>query len=170
MNDLARYEIHENFLPEEHFKELENVIMDLDFPWRRRVRMVEGMEEGSSIYFTHCFYNFMNSMSTVYEPFIIPILNKLNATAPIQVRANMFIGKLFEKSAWHFDYPNIENYKTAIFYLNDCDGGTELETGAEPTFIKGEANKMFIMNNSIRHRAVTSKEIPIRFIINFNYF
>ena len=41
----------------------------------------------------------------------------------------MFISKLFEKSGWHNDYD--ETCKTAIFYLNECDGGTEIKIDGE---------------------------------------
>ena len=105
--------------------------------------------------------------SKFYEPYIIPILKKLYAEAPLQIRANMAISALFETSGWHTDYPF--NCKTAILYLNDCDGGTELKINNKIIFIKADANKMLVFDTLIPHRAITSKE-PIRYVINFNYF
>ena len=160
-----KYKTYKNFLPQDFFKKLKDLIMNQDFPWRRRDHM--NIDASNPMYFTFCFYNTMNSTSGFYEPYIIPILKKLHARAPIQVRANLTISKIFKVSAWHCDY----NFKckTAILYLNDCSGGTELKIDNKITFIKATANKMLIFDTSSLHRSVTSKE-PIRYIINFNYF
>ena len=120
------------------------------------------------MYFTHNFYSQMNLKSEFYESYIIPILGDLKAQAPLQVRANMFVSKLFKKSGWHTDYDF--NCKTAILYLNDCDGGTELKINNKIVFIKADANKMLIFDTLVPHRAVTSKKEPIRYVVNFNYF
>ena len=169
---VLKYEIHKNFLSEEFFKKIKNHITTPDFPWRRRDSALNSFmvaaDKERPIYFTYCFYNSMISQSEFYEPWMIPILNQLHAVAPIQVRANMFISALFKKSSWHADY----NFKckTAILYLNDCDGGTELKIDNKVTFIKADANKILVFDTLIQHRAITSKKEPIRYIINFNYF
>ena len=80
----------------------------------------------------------------------------------------MLINKLFKTSSWHVDYDY--KCKTAILYLNDCDGGTELQINNKTIFVKAEANKIVIFDTDIKHRALTSKNEPVRFIINFNYF
>ena len=159
------YQTHKNFLAIDFFKKLKNVILHEDFPWRRRESMTPDPQD--KMYFNYNFYNRMNSRSEFYEPYIIPILKKLETKAPIQIRANMFISSLFKASGWHNDYAF--KCKTAILYLNDCDGGTELRIDNKITFIKADANKMLIFDTLTPHRAVTSKE-PLRYVINFNYF
>ena len=126
------------------------------------------MTLGAKMYFTYCFYNNMISKCQTYESYIIPILKKLHAEAPIQIRANMSISALYKTSGWHSDYDF--KCKTAILYLNDCDGGTELKINNKITFIKADANKMLVFDTPILHRGTTSKKEPIRYIINFNYF
>ena len=159
-----KYEITKNFLDADSFGKIKNLVIHQDFPWRRRDHMTPNYK----MFFTHCFYNYMKSQSHFYEAYIIPILGKLHAEAPIQVRANIFISALFEKSGWHRDYDF--KCKTAILYLNDCDGGTEVKIDNKITFIKADANKMLVFDTPILHRAITSKKEPIRYIINFNYF
>ena len=161
-----KYKTYKNFLPQDFFKKLKDLIMDQDFPWRRRDHM--NIDASNSMYFTFCFYNCMKSFSEYYEPYIIPILKKLQAEAPIQVRANLTISELFKTSHWHRDYSF--ECKTAILYLNDCDGGTNLKIDNKIIFIKAEANKMLVFDTPILHRALTSKKEPVRYIINFNYF
>ena len=161
-----KYQTHKKFLNIDFFEKTKNLIMDQDFPWRRRNNMTSNIRD--KMYFTYCFYNDMTCKSQFYEPYIIPILKKLNAEAPLQVRANLTISELFKKSQWHNDY-NF-NCKTAILYLNDCDGGTELKVNNKIIFIKADANKMLVFDTEVLHRAVSSKEQPIRYILNFNYF
>ena len=161
-----KYQTHKQFLNTDFFKKIKNLVMDKDFPWRRRNNMTTDVKD--KMYFTYCFYNDMIEKSQFYEPYIIPILKKLNAEAPIQIRANLTISELFKKSQWHNDY-NF-NCKTAILYLNDCDGGTELKINNKIIFIKASANKMLVFDTKVLHRAITSKKQPIRYIINFNYF
>ena len=159
-----KYQTYKKFLAPDVFEKIKNLVMDQDFPWRRR----DHMTLGAKMYFTYCFYNNMISKCQTYESYIIPILKKLHAEAPIQIRANMSISALFKTSGWHTDYDF--KCKTAILYLNDCDGGTELKINNKITFIKADANKMLVFDTPILHRGTTSKKEPIRYIINFNYF
>ena len=171
-----KYQIHKNFLAPDLFKKINDLIMNRDFPWRKRDHMTQN-DPSNKIYFSYCFYNDLAPKSRFYEPYIIPVLKQLQAEAPIQVRVNMTISALFEASNWHCDYPNdlkitwkTFKCKSAILYLNDCDGGTELKINNKIIFIKADANKMLVFDNDILHRAITSKDAPIRYIINFNYF
>jgi len=161
-----KYQIHQNFLSKDLFEKIKNLIMAHDFPWRRRDHMVTNTND--TMYFSYFFYNDMKSWSELYQPYILPILKKLRAEAPIQVRANMFISALFESSTWHRDYDF--QCKSAILYLNDCDGGTELNINNKIIFIKADANKILVFDSQTLHRAITSKKEPLRYIINFNYF
>ena len=158
------YKTYKNFLAPDVFEKIKNLVMHQDFPWRRR----DHMTPNDKMYFTYCFYNDMKPQSDFYGPYITPILEKLEAVAPLQVRANMYISELFNISGWHSDY----NFKckTAILYLNDCDGGTEVKIDNKITSIKADANKMLVFDTPILHRGTTSKKEPIRYIINFNYF
>ena len=161
-----KYQTHKKFLSVNLFEKVKSLIIDKDFPWRRRDHMTNDPRD--KMYFTYAFYNNMMPLSEFYPLYIIPILKKLQAEAPIQVRANMSISALFKASQWHRDYQF--KCKTAILYLNDCDGGTELKINNKITFIKADANKMLIFDTSVLHRAVTSKKEPMRYVINFNYF
>ena len=159
------YKTIKNFLSTDSFEEIKNTITNQDFPWRRRDHMAG---ENDKMYFTYNFYNGMEVSSGLYKPHILPILQKLEAVAPIEVRANMSISELYEVSGWHRDYKL--KCKSSILYLNSCDGGTELKINDETVFIKSEANKMLIFDADVLHRGITSKREPVRYIINFNYF
>jgi hypothetical protein len=154
-----------DFLPIDEFKKLQNLILDLDFPWRIKKAMTP---EDKNIYFTYSFFNENKVNSEFYGEYIIPILKKLKCNAPIQIRANMFLNKIFNESGWHKDY-TLKN-TTAILYLNNCNGGTELKIKKENKFIKAKENKLIIFPSGTLHRVLTSTDVDIRYIINFNYF
>ena len=75
-----KYQTYEKFLDKDFFEKIKNIVMNKDFPWRRRDRMTPT----DKMYFTYCFYNYMTPQSELYKPYIIPILKKLHAEAPIQ--------------------------------------------------------------------------------------
>ena len=163
--ERIKYKTIQNFLSTDSFKEIKDLVTNQDFPWRRRNHMAG---DNDKMYFTYSFYNAMEVSSGLYKSHILSVLQKLEAVAPVEVRANMSISELYEVSGWHCDYKL--KCKSAILYLNSCDGGTELKINDETVFIKSEANKMLIFDADVLHRGITSKKEPIRYIINFNYF
>jgi len=154
-----------NFLPIEQFKKLQNLIINSEFPWRIREEMTPG---DNSVYFTYSFFNENMINSELYREYMLPILIKLKCKAVIQIRANMCLNKLFIKSGWHTDY-NYNN-KTAIFYLNNCNGKTEFKIGKKIKSITPEENKLIIFSSKTEHRGCTSNDVERRYVINFNYF
>lgn len=159
------FELKKNFLEKEEFIRLKELIMDPDFPWRIRGEMTPGDE---NYYFNFSFYNYQDVNSPYYTDYILPILKKLESKAVIQARANMFLSNLFNKSGWHTDYDF--KCKTAILYVNSCDGGTDFKIKGKTKFIQAEENQIVVFDSNIEHRAVTSKNCSIRYIINLNYF
>jgi hypothetical protein len=159
-----------NFLPKEQFKQLQSLIFDINFPWRIRSEMVLG---DKNMFFGHTFFNYLQPRSEYYYSLIVPILEKLNCKAVIEVRSNMYFNKLFNKSGWHIDHDvmkeEMNEHTTAILYLNTCNGGTELKIKEKIKFIKAEENKIVIFSSKTLHRAVTSTDADKRYIINFNY-
>jgi hypothetical protein len=157
----------ENFLEKKEYLRLKELIFNIDFPWRIRNNMVNN---DKTYYFTYNFFNNFICQSEHFENYIIPIMRKLNAKAIVQVRANLILNKLFEKSDLHIDNTNDFNCKTAILNFTTCDGGTELLIKDELKFVKSEENKIVIFNSNIQHRTVPSKTTSARIILNMNYF
>tara|TARA_R110000824_G_scaffold299680_1_gene487728 strand:+ start:264 stop:767 length:504 start_codon:yes stop_codon:yes gene_type:complete len=163
------YKIIKNFMEPEFFKELKTLIIDKEFSWFYRKNMTPNSKIDLG-YFTHSFYNDHKINSNHYYKYIIPILKNLNTSAVIEVRANMAPSVFFKnkKSEWHTDYSFTS--KTAILYLNNCDGGTELKIGNKIVSIKADANTMLTFDSNIIHRGTASEKVDVRYILNFNYF
>ena len=158
-----------NFLDTESFNALKDLVFHQDFNWFRKKSMTDGSKIDLG-YFTHSFYNNMEPTSEHYRTYIRPILIKLKAEAAVQIRANMFPSVFYKnkKSEWHVDYPFL--CKTAILYLQDCDGGTDLKINNRSVFIKSETNKIVIFESDVKHRGVVSTNADFRHVINLNYF
>ena len=158
-----------NFLDAAFFNDLKNFIMESEFSWFQRKTMVVGTTDNLG-YFTHSFYNNNQINCDAYFKYIIPILKKLNSKAVVEVRANLAPSCFLKKDACAFHIDNSYKCKTAILYLNTCDGGTEFKINDEIKFIKSEENKIVIFNSDIEHRATKSTNVDFRYILNFNYF
>ncbi len=158
-----------NFLEDNFFKDLKKLITQSEFSWFQRSNMVSD-NDGTLGYFSHSFFNRYGVNCKHYDQFIVPILEKLNAHAIIQVRANLSPSCFYKgiKSEFHTDSKHPS--KTAIFYLNTCDGGTELKINNEIKFVKAEENKMLIFDTNTQHRGTPSTDVDFRYIINFNYY
>ena len=162
-------QIIKNFLEKNFFQDLQKLIIESEFAWFQRKTMVTGTTNNLG-YFTHSFYNNNQINCDTYFKYIIPILNKLNSKAVIEVRANLTPSVFFKEKNCNFHTDNSFNCKTAILYLNTCDGGTEFKINNKIKFIKSEENKIVIFNSNIEHRATTSQNEDFRYILNFNYF
>ena len=162
-------QVTKNFLEKKSFEDLQNLITESEFAWFQRKTMVKGTSNNLG-YFTHSFYNNHKINCDTYFKYIIPILDKLNSKAVIEVRANLTPSVFFKNKNSDFHTDNDFNCKTAILYLNTCDGGTEFKIDNEIKFIKSEENKIVVFDSNIEHSGVTSKNANFRYIINFNYF
>lgn len=158
-----------NFLDKQSFQDLKKLVMESEFSWFKRKNMVPNTDNDLG-FFTHSFFNNHNINCVNYHKYILPILNKLEVKAPIQVRANLSPSSFYKKDAcaFHVDYEY--KCKTAILYLNTCNGGTELKINNEIEFVKAEENKIVIFDTDIEHRGTKSTDQDFRYIINFNYF
>ena len=159
----------ENFLEDDFFESLKKLIIESEFSWFRRDHMVSDNDKTLG-YFSHSFFNKYGVNCKHYDQFIVPILEKLNAHAVIQVRANLSPSCFYKgiKSEFHTD--STHPSKTAILYLNTCDGGTELKIDDEIQLVKAEKNKMLIFDTNVEHRGTPSTDVDFRYIINFNYY
>jgi len=164
------YKVIDNFLEKDQYLSLKNLIKNLDFPWRRRYNLTQDYHPSNEGYFTFCFYNHFKPQSEWFEPFIVPILNKLKAASVLQVRANMHLKQLFkdEKIPFHIDYDNIANFKTCILKFSD-DGGTKLKINNNEYSINAVENRLLIMDGDTLHSTIRNDKLSRRYLLNLNY-
>ena len=172
------YEIIDNLLSDQEFDRIKNVMLGSEFPWFLNKEKVgpgskAKFEDGTdaeifNYQFIHMFYKDL-APSSEYINEVTPILNKLDLSALIRIKANMTMATpkkiIF---GHHVDQPNSpENLKTAVFYLNTTNGPTLFEDGLEVECIE---NRLVVFDTNMLHSAISHTDAKTRCVINFNFY
>jgi hypothetical protein len=160
------YKTIDNFLDKEFFNNLKNILFSRHFPWFFREHMIDIHKD--NYYFFHCFYDSYIPKSSLFDQYIISILNKIKPVSLLEVRANLLLkNEISYQSGFHVD--RTFECKTAILYMNTCNGYTLLDEDKKIK-ITSEENKLLIFDSQIKHAAVSQTDTDRRIVINFNYF
>lgn len=162
-----QYEVIDNYLPQEQFEIIRDIMMGLDLPWYYNPGVAFSTENYNvnSMYFTHRFCKGAVVSSSFFDS-ILPLLHKMEVKALIRVKGNMYpnVGSLLEHDRHvDFDFP----HKGAIFYINTNNGPTTLEDG---TKIDSVENRILFFDPSKEHYSTHCTDQKVRVNININYF
>jgi Rps23 Pro-64 3,4-dihydroxylase Tpa1-like proline 4-hydroxylase len=161
--------ILDNFLSQEEFNNIKNVMTGRNFPWYYAPCANNGKDNLSHL--TYYFYTTEDDIHTNGDVKLIkPILDKLKYTAIIRIKANLTYPSINKGDFYHNDN-YFKNTTTAVFYLNDNNGGTKFKIKSKIKFIESKANRMIIFPSHIQHSVVRHNNNDLgRFVINFNYY
>ena len=159
--------IIDNFLPEDEFEYIKNILFGIEFPWFYVPDISEqGLQIDNSSYMIHLLYNNDLPNSEIFYQVYKCFKNKLEINSLIRMKVNMHLNSnKFRENPMHADYDF--KHKGAIFSLNTCDGYTKLKDG---TKIQSIANRMFLFDPSKEHCSTNTYDKDRRVNINFNYF
>ena len=154
-----------DFLPKEDYDLLYyHIITNKSFPWYfQPSRAYKHESDITQFHFSHIFLR-EGVRDSDQIHLVKPTLTKLTMT-PI-IRCNMVLTTYSQeiiKSKFHTDY---KDCKTAIYYLNTCNGYTEFITGEK---IYSQANKMVIFDSNIMHLGTSTSDARCRVVLNINY-
>lgn len=144
------------------------------FNWFYNDEILEGTPAGKSVnndfMFTHMFHNWQDGVCSDYFDDLLPLLNTINPKIILRVKANLRpYGKTIHESLYHVDYEQCEslkNVKTAIYYVNTCNGYTKFEDGTKEYSEKG---KVIMFDQGIKHAGTNTTNEKRRMVININY-
>ena len=163
----------DNFLPEDEFKKLQDLIVfnpDFSFYFQKQVNHHDVKEINYwNWYQTHTIVNNDTVYSKHFNMFKNLFLHRfaeLNIyRALMRIKINMYpYSNVIHEHAKHKDYPF--KHKGALFSLNTCDGFTKLYDG---TKIDSVANRMMFFDPSTFHNSSTTTDTKARYNINFNF-
>jgi len=159
-------EVIDNFLDQEDFKELQNlIIFNEQLPWYC-ARHVANITTSDGFYFIHTIYTHDEPISMLYKDIKEKILYKLGYKSLIRCKINLFPQSETLKSYdFHKDQPY--KHKDAIFYLNTNNGFTLFKDG---TKIESIENRLLLFENNEEHASTNCTDEYARYNINFNYF
>jgi hypothetical protein len=156
--------VKNNFLENCFFNEFKKIMFSNDINWY----LNDHMTTNDNYFFYHNFFSNFIIRSFYFEKYIIPILKELQFLALDEARANLMLRKeKIYKSNFHKDRPFI--CKTAILYMNNCNGYTIFDE-TEQFKLNCTENTVVIFDSSIEHCAVSQLDTEKRIVINFNGF
>lgn len=121
-------------------------------------------------FFLHSIYDRNLQHSSNLFRLCQPILQKLNPSALLEVRANLSLKREQpERCSFHVDY-DIKNLYTAIFYVNTCNGATIIKKESEEYAINSLENKIIIFPAQTLHAMQSQTDVSRRIVLNINFF
>jgi hypothetical protein len=162
-----KIEVFDNFLKKEDLIKIQNEVFNPEFPWGYNEDICGHEEEKNKLdncMFVHGVYR--SQPNFVISPLfkvLEPLLNKLNIDSLCRIKINLNLRtENHVEHCYHVDHTN-DLFYSAIFYLNDCNGGTNIE--GQP-FIESVANRLLVFPSNIPHTGVTQTNTKRRDVIN----
>ena len=161
-------EVIDNFLDKESFKNIQTILLNTKFPWFLNQVLDDDLSNTQkyNFQFIHFFYDGINP--SIFFEELQPIIKKIDPLEIKYIKSNLLI-RTHEiiKHGFHVDIPSSPpNYRTSIFYVNNCDGYTEFEDG---TKVFSKENRFITFPTKMKHTGTTCTNNHIRLVINFNY-
>ena len=177
-------------ISKEYQDHLENLALDSYTPWYfqkyANYPANESIERGikDTFQFTHNILN--NGEYSRYYSEITPVISAIPFTINkiIRVKLNMTFKSYADEHQYdtpaHVDFPDLQNYQTAIYYVNDSDGDTiifnetDINTLQESLTIKQiispKKGRLIVFDGNILHKGnnPTMDNHP-RVVMNLNF-
>ena len=159
------YELKDDFLKDEDFESLKNLVFDEDFHWfyTQNITYKDEKTLSNFCYLTHILYRDNHPNSLLYNK-IIHYFDFYKCLYRVKINMYPNQGKLIEHPM-HTDFDF--KHKAALFSLNDCDGYTKFADGS---IVESVANRMIFFDPTKRHCSTNTMNTDRRVNINFNYF
>jgi hypothetical protein len=163
----------DNFLSEESFNKLMEMVSSDHFPWYYCDHSV--MLNDKCPQFTHLSYGEDEPKSNTWQGCYAAIA-ALDPLAVFRVKFNCTprTPEIVEKPIhWDWFDQRMQRHKThqslkaCVLYLNTCDGYTYFETGEK---VESVANRAVIFPVSLGHAGTSTTNADVRLIMNINFF
>jgi hypothetical protein len=165
--------VRDNFLPEEQFNNLTDLVMGDLFPWFYNVgilnvKIAEKKEE-APFQFTHTLFDRRMSTSPLSQAtqYFDPLFEKIGMEQLIKAKLNCGIrDSKHTEGGWHIDTPKDQIHKTAVFFFNTNNGYTKFEDG---TIVETVENRLAEFDSNLSHTGVSHTDTQVRVVLNLNY-
>ena len=164
--------IEDNFLDQEDFDKIQNIMMGSHFPWFYN----DGIDTEDDVDKFQFIYGFYQDHSPGGESIKIvsSILEVLQPISLFRIKSNLLTRTpTIVENEFHVDIhygitkEKLKQWTTSIFYINTNNGYTKFEDG---TKVESVANRMITFSSNKRHTGTSCTDEKKRVVINFNYF
>lgn len=166
VDTVSEVKVIDNFLPEDEFNAIRDVLMGDSFPWFfSHIVAYNSDAVSKDFYFAHTFYR-QYCPTTEYYTMLYPLFVKLQPNSLMRCKANLYpnMGQ-FVVNDYHSDYPF--PHKACIYSINTNNGYTGFKDGLK---VKSVANRILLFDASVPHHSTHCTDEKIRVNINMNYF
>jgi hypothetical protein len=161
--------VTDDFLLPYEFQKLQSMLMSEDLPWFWQNTVTKQDEEKYQYGFqlTHVLYKDDAPQSGANQ-YLEELYNVLGVRTLIRSKVNLgpMAGQIV-KHMWHNDF-DYDDSKTAILYLNTCNGYTEFKKSGKK--VNSVENRLVKFTSNILHAGTTCTDSDRRMSININYF
>ena len=168
-----------NFLNIDDFKRIQDMFLSEKCKWEWS-NVVENDDSFYNYQFVHGVYlptllikkgcnpeDIFKEIPIPEMPEIKPLLKSLKTSAIIKIKANLTTRTpTIIEHGFHVDH-FFPNAKTAILYLNTCDGYTLFANGDK---VESLENRIVIFDSNTPHTGTTVSNRQRRIVLNINYY
>ena len=159
------FKIKKNILKKDKIKEINNIILNDQFPWYLQ-KKINSLDKTGYGYFTHSLYLDNKINSRFYEMIIPEIIKSLNIKSLIRARLNLYpTTSKTVKHAYHIDYQF--KHISAVYFLNTNNGFLFFKNPLKK--VKPENNKCVIFDGNHFHCSSSCTDKSHRITLNLNY-
>ena len=164
-----KYEVIDNFLPQDQFDNLKKLATGPDMLWHRvnQLNDKHNEKEDFDLMFVHLLFesNMYPPSSTFFEYFAF-LQDRLDCKSLRRMKLNLYPHTSeIRTHTPHIDYDF--EHKGCILSFNTCDGATVLEDG---TKIDSIENRALIFDASKPHSSTSTTNARALYNLNINYF
>ena len=157
--------VKENFLEQEYFNTLQELVLGDDFPWYYSDGVnFKGSDNAPYFQFQHTLFT-KNRENSAHYQLLEPLLSALNIKAVCRAKFNLITRT--NEIVEHGLHTDMADNTTAILYFNTNNGYTKFETGES---ITSEANKLLEFSSNLKHTGSSCTYKKIRVVLNLNYY
>lgn len=167
-------DVIDNWLPEQYFNELYNLVFSSSFTWNYNecsvYRSEKELLDVNEYQFTHTLYANSKPRSNYYDQFS-QLFFSLKASVLLKAKLNLNPSTIeIREKSFHIDIPNLVEknilYKTGILYFNDNNGYTKFKNGNK---VESKKNRLVIFNGNLEHSGTTCTDDKVRIVLNVNW-
>ena len=176
---LEKLVVIDNAIEKEEFDKIKNIILSNEFDWHLIKDFVDNQEDAevlcnkfNNYKFVHMMFSSKNFYNEENNYIWSSIFEILVVKALVRIKVNLTMNtEQIVKHGWHCDNNPVDFFpqlRSAIYYLNTCDGYTEFKQNNQKIYSK--ENRLIVFPNHFVHTGTTTTNELARYVVNFNFY
>ena len=155
--------IIDNFLDSSVSDQIENTIIQDNFPWYYTGK---GVYNSNVYFFSHTLLD-GDKKSNYANEILLPLVSKMDGKKLLRAKINCYTKtENYVHYPYHLDNDDDKDIKVAIYYVNNNNGYTEIKDKGRVESVK---NRLLLMNGDEQHKCTNQTDTDLRVNINLNY-